>query len=117
MRYVSFFSGVEMASLAWMPLGWQPLAFAENDPFASAGHPPAYAYTDGVDRSARQVRRLTPVECARLQGVPDAHLDIIYRGRPAADGNKYKALGNGFATPILALIGERIQMAAAASVD
>ena len=56
------------------------------------------------------VRRLTPVECSRLQGFPDNYLDIIYRGKPAADGNKYKALGNSMAVPVMAWIGRRIQM-------
>jgi DNA (cytosine-5)-methyltransferase 1 len=60
---------------------------------------------------AMQVRRLTPRECCRLQGFPDDYLDIItYRGKPAADGPKYKALGNSFAVPVVRWIGERIQM-------
>jgi DNA (cytosine-5)-methyltransferase 1 len=57
-----------------------------------------------------QVRRLTPVECSRLQGVPDSYLDIIYRGKPLADGLKYKLLGNGFAIPVVKYIGMRIQL-------
>ena len=36
MRYVSVFSGIEAASVAWSPLGWEPLAFSEIDPFPSA---------------------------------------------------------------------------------
>lgn len=36
MRYVSTFSGIEATSVAWEPLGWQPIAFSENDPFPSA---------------------------------------------------------------------------------
>ena len=55
-----------------------------------------------------QVRRLTPVECARLQGFPDTYLDIPYRGKPAADGPRYKALGNSMAVPVMRWIGERI---------
>ena len=54
------------------------------------------------------VRRLTPVECARLQGFPDTYLDIEYRKKPAADGPKYKALGNSMAVPVMAWIGGRI---------
>ena len=57
-----------------------------------------------------QVRRLTPVECARLQGFPDTYLDIQYRNRAACDGPKYKALGNSFAVPVIKWIGKRIQM-------
>jgi hypothetical protein len=35
-RYLSVCSGIEAASVAWHPLGWEPVAFAEIDPFASA---------------------------------------------------------------------------------
>ncbi|MEB3211286.1 MAG: DNA cytosine methyltransferase, partial [Leptolyngbyaceae bacterium] len=58
--------------------------------------------------SHMQVRRLTPLECCRLQGFPDTYLDITYRGKPAADGPKYKALGNSMAVPVMRWIGERI---------
>ena len=56
------------------------------------------------------VRRLTPVECERLQGFPDGWTDIPYRGKPAPDGPRYKALGNSMAVPCMAWIGKRIQM-------
>ena len=36
MRYLSLFSGVEAASLAWGTLGWEPMAFSEIDPFPCA---------------------------------------------------------------------------------
>lgn len=36
MRYLSLFSGIEAASVAWAPLGWEPMAFAEIEPFPSA---------------------------------------------------------------------------------
>ena len=36
MRYASVFSGVEAATLAWEPLGWEPVCFCEIDPFPSA---------------------------------------------------------------------------------
>lgn len=58
--------------------------------------------------SNMQVRRLTPTECARLQGFPDDYLDIPYRGKPAADGPKYKALGNSWAVPCVTWLGRRI---------
>jgi DNA (cytosine-5)-methyltransferase 1 len=56
------------------------------------------------------VRRLTPTECERLQGFPDGYTLIPYRGKPAADGPRYKALGNSMAVPVMRWIGERIQM-------
>jgi DNA (cytosine-5)-methyltransferase 1 len=55
------------------------------------------------------VRRLTPRECCRLQGFPDDYLDITFRGKPAADGPKYKALGNSMATNVMKWIGQRIE--------
>ena len=33
MRYISVFSGIEAASVAWEPIGWEPVAFSEIDPF------------------------------------------------------------------------------------
>ena len=56
------------------------------------------------------MRRLTPVECERLQGFPDDYTLIPYRGKPAADGPRYKALGNSMAVPCMAWIGQRIQL-------
>ena len=55
------------------------------------------------------VRRLTPTECERLQGFPDGHTLITYRGKPAADGPRYKAIGNSMAVPVMRWIGERIE--------
>jgi DNA (cytosine-5)-methyltransferase 1 len=57
------------------------------------------------------VRRLTPIECERLQGFPDGHTDVSYRGKPAADGPRYKAIGNSMAVPCMAWIGRRIDSA------
>jgi DNA (cytosine-5)-methyltransferase 1 len=51
------------------------------------------------------VRRLTPLECERLQGFPD-HYTAIPR---AADGPRYKAIGNSMAVPVMRWIGQRIQ--------
>lgn len=36
MRYISLFSGIEAATVAWEPLGWEPVCFAEMDPFPCA---------------------------------------------------------------------------------
>jgi DNA (cytosine-5)-methyltransferase 1 len=91
--------------------------------FRSAGDGAAYEMgsataplTTGTDPSANilvnrwAVRRLTPVECCRLQGFPDAYLDITYHGKPAADWPKYKALGNSMAVTVMSWIGRRIAM-------
>ena len=60
--------------------------------------------------TAMQVRRLTPVECERLQGFPDNYTNIPWRKKlEAPDGPRYKALGNSWAVPVVAWIGHRIQ--------
>ena len=57
------------------------------------------------------VRRLTPLECERLQGFPDGWTDIPFKGREhASDTARYKALGNSMAVPVMRWIGERIGM-------
>jgi DNA (cytosine-5)-methyltransferase 1 len=55
------------------------------------------------------VRRLTPRECERLQGFQDDYTLIPYRGKQAADGPRYKALGNSMAVPVMRWLGERIK--------
>lgn len=65
-------------------------------------------------QSSMAVRRLTPIECERLQGFPDNYTQIPYRNKPAdrcPDGPRYKALGNSMAVPCMRWIGERIQAA------
>ena len=66
-----------------------------------------HAVSDGL-----QVRRLTPTECERLQGFPDNHTQIPWRGKPAADcpdGLRYKAIGNSMAVPVMRWIGRKIK--------
>ncbi|EMF0763958.1 phage N-6-adenine-methyltransferase [Klebsiella variicola] len=73
----------------------------------NAGSPPAIAYS-------MQVRRLMPVECERLQGFPDNHTLISWRGKEVAecpDGPRYRAIGNSMAVPVMRWIGERIAAA------
>ena len=52
------------------------------------------------------VRRLTPLECTRLQGFPDDYFDVP--GKPFADGAKYKMLGNSMAVNVMSWVGQRI---------
>jgi site-specific DNA-cytosine methylase len=58
------------------------------------------------------VRRLTPVECERLQGFPDNWSRIPWKGKPeeeCPDGLRYKVCGNSMAVPVMRWIGERIK--------
>jgi DNA (cytosine-5)-methyltransferase 1 len=59
---------------------------------------------------APQVRRLTPIECERLQGFPDNYTDIRLNDKQTPDGPRYKAMGNSMAVPVMNWIGRRIQM-------
>ena len=59
--------------------------------------------------TASAVRRLTPRECERLQGFYDDYTLIEYRGKQAADGPRYKALGNSMAVPVMRWILSRIE--------
>jgi DNA (cytosine-5)-methyltransferase 1 len=68
------------------------------------------ASTTTVISSRMAIRRLMPVECERLQGFPDGWTDVEYRGNPAADGPRYKALGNSMAVNVMRWIGRRIEM-------
>jgi DNA (cytosine-5)-methyltransferase 1 len=101
---------------------------------AAQGHPPAIAF--GLDsqlngdeeligpltigsrsgggqpaRVATQwaVRRITVTEAERLQGFEDGYTAVPYRGKMAADGPRYRALGNSMAVPCMRYLGERIQ--------
>ena len=94
-----------------------PMAFHENQraevtlnestgALNSGGGKPGQGYPAVL---AHGVRRLMPVECERLQGFKDGHSAITYRGKPAADGPRYRAVGNSMAVPVVRWILERIQ--------
>ena len=69
-------------------------------------------FEGSVMQTNMAVRRLTPVECERLQGFPDNYTNIPWRKKDESpDGPRYKALGNSWAVPVVAWIGKRIQEA------
>ena len=89
--------------------GWSPV-----DAAPTVTHWPRDRSDAGTDvavvQPAMQVRRLTPVECERLQGFPDGYTNIPWRKKPESpDGPRYKALGNSMAVPVMRWIGKRIQ--------
>lgn len=60
------------------------------------------------------LRRLTPIETERLQGFPDNHTKIPFKGKELADcpdGRRYAACGNSMAVPVMRWIGSRIALA------
>lgn len=89
-------AGDEYHNLVCAPLTTRP--YADND-----------AQESRLVISCPGVRRLTPLECERLQGFPDGWTDVTHKGKPASDSARYKALGNSMAVPVMRWIGERIQ--------
>jgi site-specific DNA-cytosine methylase len=82
-----------------------------QDPCVSNSHAFALGRNNGGENvlmKSMAVRRLTPVECERLQGFPDHYTDIKPKGKLTPDGPRYKALGNSWAVPVARWIGERI---------
>ena len=92
------------------PVGFRMVAFGEYSDDETASTMKARDYKDATDLSVIHdtVRRLTPTECEQLQGFPDGHTDVLYRGKPAPDGHRYKALGNSMAVPVMRWIGRRL---------
>jgi DNA (cytosine-5)-methyltransferase 1 len=74
---------------------------------ADGGHPPSVAIAGGQEYI---VRRITPVEAERLQGFPDNYTNIEFKGKPASDGLRYRALGNSMTVNVMEWIARRILM-------
>jgi len=75
-----------------------PVRAAEND---NGDTPPAISNTAGV-------RRLTPLECERLQGWPDEHTRWTADGKEIPDSHRYRMIGNGVASPCAEWLGHRL---------
>jgi len=88
MRYLSLFSGIEAASVAWHPLGWQPVAFAEIDPFACAVLAHHYAGVpnlgDVTQISEAQIAALGPIDIV-VGGSPCQGLSLAGKRAGLAD--------------------------------
>ena len=57
------------------------------------------------------VRRLTPLECERLQGFPDNHTQVPFKGKSVEacpDSPRYTAMGNSMAVPVMRWLGKRV---------
>jgi DNA (cytosine-5)-methyltransferase 1 len=60
----------------------------------------------------KTIRRLTPIECERLQGLPDNYTQIPYRGKPkeqAPVSKRYEAIGRAMSINVMEWLGTRIQ--------
>jgi len=86
-----------------------PTLTAANNPSRSPQSSEVTNQVNAVYQSSMAVRRLTPMECERLQGFPDGYTNIPWRKKEESpDGPRYKALGNSMAVPVMHWIGKRI---------
>jgi DNA (cytosine-5)-methyltransferase 1 len=94
------------------PVVMAPTLTASNDPSRSPQSTEVTNQVASVYAASMAVRRLTPVECERLQGFPDGYTNIPWRKKDESpDGPRYKALGNSWAVPVVAWLGKRINEA------
>lgn len=107
MRYLSLFSGIEAASCAWHPLGWELKGVCEIEKFPCnvlKHHYPQVPNLGDITKLTR-VRKLTPTECLRLQGFPDDWFDGV---EGYSDTAAYKAIGNSMCVNVMHWLGKRI---------
>lgn len=120
----AFNSNAQPDEMKFDPLLSSPLTCSQNSAVCITGPITHTLKADGFDASedgtgrgtpivpvsltSMQVRRLTPRECERLQAFPDDHTLITVRGKPAADGPRYKALGNSMCVNVMHWIGKQI---------
>jgi DNA (cytosine-5)-methyltransferase 1 len=94
------------------PVGFDSYNLCETGDVTQTLKSPQGGVTEsiGAVHIGMAVRRLTPTECERLQGFPDGYTNIPWRKTAESpDGPRYKALGNSWAVPVVAWIGQRIQ--------
>jgi len=100
-----------------VPVGFDSKRHGHQEGVAPAlramGHSGSHANAGGQMAVAHgtMIRRLMPIECERLQGLPDDWTNIPWRGRDhAPDGPRYKAIGNAWAVPVGRWVARRIEM-------
>lgn len=93
----------------------RPGGSSGGPPGVGVGDPgdPAYTVSErgqavAYDEPPPVVRRLTPNECEKCQGMPPGHTLVEFKGKPAADSHRYRAVGNSMAVPCMAWIGRRL---------
>jgi DNA (cytosine-5)-methyltransferase 1 len=102
-------AGIGVGAVGFYPTeGRDFTAYHESSPAVKVGSGGKSGNPPGVHEPGMTVRRLTPRECERLQGFPDDYTLIDVKGKPAADGPRYRAIGNSMAVPVMAWIGRRI---------
>jgi len=92
-----------------LPIAWDAELNASENKMGTLIRGGQGGRTDGVMMPNMAVRRLTPIECERLQGFPNGYTNIPWNNKPeSVDGHRYKALGNSMAVPVMKWIGQRI---------
>ena len=106
-------NNVPCIALAGNTIGRQPQNGGNGNGFDESGVSYTLTSTDiHAISTSTLVRKLTPIECERLQGFPDNYTQIPYRNKPAEDcpdSPRYKAIGNSMAVPVMEWVGLRLQ--------
>ena len=88
-----------------------PTLTAANNPSRSPQSTEITNQVAAVYEASMAVRRLTPIECERLQGFPDGFTNVPWRKKDTSpEGLRYKALGNSMAVPVMQWIGDGIDL-------
>jgi len=116
-------TGTGIGNASGPKLGERPIGFhATQDPISNeevfpalgtGGSSGAGSLAVAIPDSVMAVRKLTPLECERLQGFPDNWTQIPWRNKPAENcpnGHRYKAMGNSMAVPVMGWIGKRLSI-------
>ncbi|AOF53659.1 DNA (cytosine-5-)-methyltransferase [Rodentibacter caecimuris] len=105
-------NNVPCVALAGNTIGQKPENGGNGNGFDESGVSYTLTSTDvHAVTTATVIRKLTPIECERLQGFPDNWTKIPYRNKPAEDcpdSPRYKAIGNSMAVPVMRWIGEKM---------
>jgi site-specific DNA-cytosine methylase len=100
--------GRELSELGWLKMTYEAEAVAVIAARFAAEIEPLVKRARLAVEAAPLMRRLTPRECERLQGFPDDWTLVPYKGKPMADGPRYRMLGNAVTVNVAEWIGRRI---------
>lgn len=64
--------------------------------------------TPNDDGQISRIRKLTPLECERLQGLPDGWTEFYADGRRVSDAERYERCGRTITIPVVEAIGRRL---------
>ena len=102
-------TGAQAVAIQGNMIGRADTAGPQGKGYTEEGEPMfTLTKTDVHAVASSTVRRLTPMECERLQGFPDSWTKFDAEGNEVTDGHRYKQMGNAVAVPVVEWIGRRL---------